>query len=125
MTDYIFRVFAILGVAAPSFWVATLLLLYTVRYHLFTIDLLGQPLLWQHPAASFNCISDPGLAGGIASGAGVMRLLRSQMLEVLRQITSAQRGRGVAAARDHRPPRAEERHDPSAHHHRPHRCQPH
>jgi peptide/nickel transport system permease protein len=85
MTDYILRVFAILGVAAPSFWVATLLLLYTVRYHLFTIDLLGQPLLWQHPAASFNLYIIPGLAGGIASGAGVMRLLRSQMLEVLRQ----------------------------------------
>lgn len=85
MTDYVLRVIAILGVAAPSFWVATLLLLGTVRYKLWTIDLTGQPLLWDDPLSSFKLYVLPSLAAGFASGAGVMRLLRSQMLEVLRQ----------------------------------------
>lgn len=84
-TDYGLRFFAILGVAAPSFWVATLMLLLVVRYQWWTIDLIGQPLLWQSPLASLKLYSIPALAGGIASGAAVMRLLRSQMLEVLRQ----------------------------------------
>lgn len=85
MTDYSLRVIAILGVAAPSFWVATLFLLGVVRYKLWTIDLTGQPLLWDNPLASFKLYILPSLAAGFASGAGVMRLLRSQMLEVLRQ----------------------------------------
>jgi len=84
-TDYILRVFAILGVAAPSFWIATLMLLLCVRWHLWTIDLVTQPLLWEHPAASLKLYILPSVAGGLASGAAIMRLLRSQMLEVLRQ----------------------------------------
>ena len=83
--DYILRVVAILGVAAPSFWVATILLLSVVRWKLWTIDLIGQPLLWDDPWGSLRLYALPALAGGFASGAGVMRLLRSQMLEVLRQ----------------------------------------
>lgn len=83
--DYILRVVAILGVAAPSFWVATILLLSVVRWKLWTVDLIGQPLLWEDPWGSLRLYALPALAGGFASGAGVMRLLRSQMLEVLRQ----------------------------------------
>lgn len=83
--DYILRVVAILGVAAPSFWIATILLLSVVRWKLWTIDLIGQPLLWEDPWGSLRLYALPALAGGFASGAGVMRLLRSQMLEVLRQ----------------------------------------
>ncbi len=83
--DYGLRVLAIAGVAAPSFWVATILLLSVVRYKLWNIDLIGQPLLWQDPVGSLKLYILPALAGGFASGAGIMRLLRSQMLEVLRQ----------------------------------------
>jgi len=83
--DYILRLFAITFVAAPSFWVATVLLLGVVRYKLWTIDLINQPLLWDDPVASLKLFILPALAGGLASGAGIMRLLRSQMLEVLRQ----------------------------------------
>jgi peptide/nickel transport system permease protein len=83
--DYVLRVMAIAGVAAPSFWVATILLLSVVRYRLWNIDLIGQPLLWQDPVGSLKLYILPAVAGGFASGAGIMRLLRSQMLEVLRQ----------------------------------------
>ncbi len=93
--DYILRIFAILALAAPSFWVATILLLYISTGGIplpFTdwsigwgVDITGHPLLWEDPVESFKLFIIPAVAGGLASGAGIMRLLRSQMLEVLRQ----------------------------------------
>lgn len=91
--DYILRIFAILVLAMPSFWVGTMLLLYCVKgvsvFGLFTvgwtIDLTDPKLLWEDPGSSFKLFILPAVAGGLASAAGVMRLLRSQMLEVLRQ----------------------------------------
>lgn len=83
--DYFLRFFAILAVAAPGFWIATVLLLMVVRFDLWTIDLINQPLLWEDPVASLKLFILPAIAGGLVAGGGVMRLLRSQMLEVLRQ----------------------------------------
>lgn len=91
--DYVLRIFAILVLAMPSFWVGTMLLLYCVKgvsvFGLFTvgwtIDLTDPKLLWEDPGSSFRGFILPAVAGGLASAAGVMRLLRSQMLEVLRQ----------------------------------------
>ncbi|MFN0095748.1 MAG: ABC transporter permease [Dehalococcoidia bacterium] len=92
MVDYLLRFFAIVFVAAPNFWVATMLLLYVVRgvdIGFVTIGwdvpLTDHPLLWEDPVGSLKLFIIPAVAGGLASGAGVMRLLRSQMLEVLRQ----------------------------------------
>jgi peptide/nickel transport system permease protein len=90
--DYSLRFFAILFVAAPNFWVATMLLLYIVRgvdigpvTLSFDVPLTKHPLLWEDPMGSLRLFIIPAVAGGFASGAGIMRLLRSQMLEVLRQ----------------------------------------
>jgi peptide/nickel transport system permease protein len=83
--DYILRGFSILAVACPVFFSAVLLLLLVVHYHLWTVDLVNRPHLWTHPAAAFKLYIIPAAAGGIAGGSGIMRLLRSQMLEVLRQ----------------------------------------
>lgn len=83
--DYILRVFAMVAVGAPNFWVATMLLLYVVRFDLWTVNLTQAPLLWEDPIDSLKLFILPSVAGGIASSAGVMRLLRSQMLEVLRE----------------------------------------
>jgi peptide/nickel transport system permease protein len=41
--------------------------------------------LWQDPLANIRSLAIPALAGGLAEAAIIMRLLRSQMLEVLRQ----------------------------------------
>jgi peptide/nickel transport system permease protein len=83
--DYILRAFSILGVAMPVFFVAILMLLVVLRYDLYTIDIVGSPHLWSNPAAALKLYSIPALAGGISGGAGIMRILRSQMLEVMRQ----------------------------------------
>ncbi len=85
ITDYVLRVFSILVLAAPNFWVATMALLYVVKWKLWNVPLSDSPLLWEDPVASMRLFIIPAIVGGLASGAGVMRLLRSQMLEVLRQ----------------------------------------
>ena len=93
ISDYVLRVFSIIALAAPNFWVATMLLLYVIRGIPlpftdaeigWTIDLTSQALIWEDPITSLKLFAIPAIAGGIAAGAGVMRLLRSQMLEVLR-----------------------------------------
>lgn len=83
--DYGLRFFAISSVAAPSFWTATFLLFAVVRFDLWTVELIDQPLLWEDPIKSLQLFGLPAIAGGLLSGATIMRLLRSQMLEVLRQ----------------------------------------
>ncbi|MCC7365194.1 MAG: ABC transporter permease [Dehalococcoidia bacterium] len=90
--DYGLRFLAILFVAAPNFWVATMLLLWVVNgidigplTIGWEVPLTEHPLLWENPGDSLRLFVIPAVAGGLASGAGVMRLLRSQMLEVLRQ----------------------------------------
>ena len=83
--DYILRVFAIIMLAMPNFWVATMVLLYVIRWSWFQVPITEQPLLWEDPLASLRLFGIPAVCGGLAAGAGIMRLLRSQMLEVLRQ----------------------------------------
>jgi peptide/nickel transport system permease protein len=85
LIDYVLRVFAILVLAMPNFWIATMALLYVVRWKLWDVPISSAPLLWEDPGASMRLFIIPAVVGGLASGAGVMRLLRSQMLEVLRQ----------------------------------------
>jgi peptide/nickel transport system permease protein len=83
--DYILRIFSILALAAPPFWVATIFALYITRWGWWEIPVASQPLFFDDPIASIKLFAIPAVVGGLASGAGVMRLLRSQMLEVLRQ----------------------------------------
>jgi peptide/nickel transport system permease protein len=83
--DYLLRGVAIFGVAMPVFVVAILLSLAVVKLELFQIDVLGRPHFWTEPGKALQLYIVPAIAGGIAGGAGIMRLLRSQMLEVMRQ----------------------------------------
>ncbi|HMO55277.1 MAG TPA: ABC transporter permease [Tepidiformaceae bacterium] len=85
ISDYLLRLFAILVLAMPNFWLATMVLLYVVKWELWVVPLHQSPLLWENPIESMKLFILPAVVGGLASGAGVMRLLRSQMLEVLRQ----------------------------------------
>ena len=56
-----------------------------LRFDLFIIDVAGKPLLWENPRLNIQWMLIPMIAGGLFSTAAVMRLLRSQMLEVLRE----------------------------------------
>ena len=83
--DYIARSFAIIFLAVPSFWLATIVIsivipvldlpLIPIRFHGF----LDQPI------ENLKQMWIPGVILGLALAGGVMRLTRAQMLEVLRQ----------------------------------------
>jgi peptide/nickel transport system permease protein len=96
--DYVLRGFAIFFLAMPNFWVATMALLYIVRWGLWDVPLTTHPLLWEDPWGSIRLFGIPAVCGGLAAGAGIMRLLRSQMLEVQRQDYIRLRGRRASAS---------------------------
>ena len=85
--DYGLRVFAILGLAIPVFFLGPLLLLASVRWFSWTPPLVPTAYaeIWEDPITNLKMLALPALAGGLAEAAVIMRLLRSQMLEVLRQ----------------------------------------
>jgi ABC-type dipeptide/oligopeptide/nickel transport system permease component len=83
--DLALRGIAILGIAAPGFFVATVFSLFVLRLNLWTIDVVNQPLLWEDPMDSLKLFIIPATAGGFALAAVLARILRSQMLEVLNQ----------------------------------------
>ncbi|MGH2557575.1 MAG: nickel ABC transporter permease [Thermomicrobiales bacterium] len=74
--DHLSRAIALLGASMPSYWVAYLLiLLFAVRLHLLPVAGRGT---WQHLVL-------PSVTLGLAASASLMRLTRSEMLEVLGQ----------------------------------------
>ena len=83
LVDNLLRFIAIIGLAAPSFWIATMFTLLVLRYDLWQIDVVGTPGIWSDPLRSMELFVIPAVAGGLASGAILMRYIRSQLLEVL------------------------------------------
>ena len=82
--DYVLRGVAIGALAAPVFWTASIAVSIVLAFDLFKIDVIGQPHLWDDPIGALKWYLIPMFAGGLASTANTMRVLRSQMLEVLR-----------------------------------------
>ncbi len=85
--DYVLRFVTILGVAVPSFYLGTLLLLFSTKLIGWTPPLITTSYreIWEDPTANLKMMLLPVLVGGFAEAAVIMRLLRSEMLEVLRQ----------------------------------------
>ncbi len=85
--DYGLRVFAILGLAIPVFFLGPLLLRASFDILGWTppVTKTGYREIWQDPVVNIKTLIIPAIAGGLAEAAVIMRLLRSQMLETLRQ----------------------------------------
>ena len=85
--DYVLRFVSILGLAIPSFYLGVLLLIFVFKVFDWAPPLTTTAYrdLWEDPVQNLKQMALPAIAGGLAVGAGMMRLLRSQMLEVLRQ----------------------------------------
>lgn len=82
--DYVARGGAILGLSVPGFWLGTLVVVLPAIYFKWSpsiqfIRFETDP--WGHVSQFLL----PGLLLGIASAASIMRLTRTQLLEVLRQ----------------------------------------
>lgn len=92
LADYGLRGFSILALAAPIFWTATMLIFVVTPGGIFSGGIFAIPFtdvdarnIWDSPGGFFRLYSIPAIAGGIAAGAGLMRITRSALLEVLRQ----------------------------------------
>lgn len=102
--DYVARSFAIAALAIPSFWLATLLIVYgSIGVHIGGIYLHFTPPLGNrinaNLSANLRLVLPPALILGIGLSGSVMRLMRTQMLEVMRQdyIRTA-RAKGLATS---------------------------
>ncbi len=103
LIDYSLRIFALLGLSMPVFWLGILLLLvFSLRWNVFpligggdlerVVDMVKTGEAIGEPADFFASVADvvhhlvlPAFALGITLAATVSRLARSAMLEVIRQ----------------------------------------
>jgi len=83
--DYVLRFFAIFWLAVPSFFVGVLLLYSFARWGHWSPPITNYKGFFEDPLLNMQAMVLPAVAGGLAIGAIIMRFLRSQMLEVLRQ----------------------------------------
>lgn len=90
--DYILRFITIFFLGIPVFVVAVFVILITSRWFEGTLVAdwlgphgLGWVNIWEDPIGNLQRVSGAALVGGLATGAIIMRFLRSQMLEVMRQ----------------------------------------
>lgn len=82
--DYASRVFVLGGLSIPSFWVGVLIILALVTWFGWTPP-LGYVSLMKDPVVNFQQLIWAALALGYIQAALVARLMRSSLLEVLRE----------------------------------------
>jgi peptide/nickel transport system permease protein len=82
--DYLARVTGLIGVSIPSFWLATLLLLFTSRVFGWVPPLNYTPI-YEDPIENLSQFILPAIAISVFTLAVVMRMVRATMLEVLGQ----------------------------------------
>ncbi len=82
--DYALRGMAIIGLAAPSFWVGLIVVLLRSRYFDY-LPPLGFVDLWDNPVVGFQQLIFPALALGFSTNGLLLRITRAQLLEVLRE----------------------------------------
>ena len=82
--DYAVRVFTIAGLATPSFWLGTLMILSMLIFFHWVPPMVFTPL-WVNPWDNLAQLIWPALAVGYRYCAVGTRMMRSTMLEVLRE----------------------------------------
>jgi peptide/nickel transport system permease protein len=82
--DYLGRSFAVLGLSMPSFWVATMIVVYGSIWFKYSPP-LRYTEFGSDPVTSMRELFLPALVLGLAFSASVMRMTRTMLLEVLRQ----------------------------------------
>ena len=84
LTDYSSRVFALLGIAMPTFWLG-ILMVYGLAYFFNWLPPLGYAKVWNDPLTNMQQLFFPALALAFHDLAFTARVTRSSMLEVLRE----------------------------------------
>ncbi len=94
--DYILRSIAVVGLAAPSFFVGMLIILGLSLYFRW-IPPIAFVNLWDNPTVAFQQLIFPAVALGFASQGLLLRMTRTQLLEVLREdFVRTARAKGLA-----------------------------
>jgi peptide/nickel transport system permease protein len=94
--DYSARMYVMLGLSVPGFWLATLLIVLGSIWFKWTPELVYVPL-WKDPFHNLRQFLPPILLLGAFGSATVMRLTRATVLEVLRQeYVRTARAKGLA-----------------------------
>jgi peptide/nickel transport system permease protein len=83
-TDYGVRLFAIFGLSVPNFWIGTLVLIIPAQQWGYAPPLDHQVAFFSAPWENLKQFGPPSLVLALGPIAGVMRLSRSSLLEVLR-----------------------------------------
>ena len=84
VVDYVGRTAAIIGLATPNFWLALMVMIYPAIWWAWSPPMEYIPFV-EDPLRNLAGLIIPSLILGTAYSAGTMRLLRTMMLEVLRQ----------------------------------------
>jgi peptide/nickel transport system permease protein len=97
LIDLIGRLFALIGLAVPAFWLGTLIILVlSLRFNIM-LNAGNYVDLFEDPAGNLKQMLFPALALGFAASADVMRTMRSAMLEELGQdYTRTARSKGLS-----------------------------
>ena len=84
MADYFVRSFAILSISIPVFWIATVVIVFPGLWWGYL-----PPVRWtsflENPLKNISGIIVPAFLTGLLTAGGMMRWVRTMMLEVLRQ----------------------------------------
>ncbi len=84
LADNLFRPLSVLLISIPSFWLATMVMIYPVRWWGWAPSMELIPFS-QNPWGNFVQFAIPALINGAVMAGVTMRMGRTQMLDVLRQ----------------------------------------
>jgi peptide/nickel transport system permease protein len=84
VADYLGRLFAVLGLSLPDFWLATVAITFLAIWFRW-IPPIGFEPIWVDPARNLSQLLIPAAIIGARLAAVSMRMTRSSLLEVLRQ----------------------------------------
>ncbi len=82
--DYASRIFALIGIALPTFWLG-ILMVYGLAYIFNWLPPLGYAKVWDEPFTNLQQLFFPALALAFHDLAFTSRVTRSSMLEVMRE----------------------------------------
>ncbi|MBI2724316.1 MAG: ABC transporter permease [Chloroflexi bacterium] len=82
--DYGVRIFAVLGTSIPEFFLLSLLIIIPSYLWNYTMPVGGYVPVYDDPTTNLRLFLPAALVLGIGGSAGLMRLVRTTMLEVLR-----------------------------------------
>jgi peptide/nickel transport system permease protein len=84
LPDYIARLFTILFLAIPSFWLGAMIMLVLLLWWDYAPP-LGVINLWDDPTRNVQIVLGPAMVLGLAVSAYIARMTRSSLLEVIRE----------------------------------------